>query len=444
MQSTSISDERLSYRTIFILWVPLAAMWIMMGIEMPLVNAIIARLADAKANLAAFGVTLAIALIVEAPVIQLLAAGTALADSKKNYQRLLNFTHILAIGLTGLHLFLGLTPLYSLLLEHVMGLPVEIIDISRRSFLWMFPWSAAVAYRRFWQGVLIRYHKTSVVPVTMVIRFIFTSIILGSGFTLLDLSGAEIGGLALSFGVFAGAVSSYVFVLPIVRNMKDDPSVIDLTWYELGRFYFPLALTNFMTFIVRPILSFGIARAVFPLESLAVWPVVTSVLFLFRSTALAYQEVVVSLLKDEKDEKDEKDHTLLARFSVYLGCGLTFLLFIVAVTPLGELLYRYGSGLKDDLIPYTVIPTLIVVVIPFLTSLISWYRGVLIFKHETKIIAQAVLLNSVILILIIVTGPMFFDYPGGIFAALAYTLSMGIELIFLRRKIMPSKEILLV
>lgn len=429
MQTGSISQDNITYRRIFILWLPLAAMWLMMGIEMPLVNAIIARLAEAKANLAAFGVTMAIALIVEAPIIQLLAAGTALADSKKNYRRLLNFTHILAVSLTVLHLFLGFSPLYSLLLKHVLGVPVEIIEISRRAFLWMFPWSAAVAYRRFWQGVLIRYEKTSVVPLIMVIRFIFTSAVLISGFSIIKLNGAEIGGLALSLGVIAGAVSSSIFVRPIVCKFKDDDTVRELSWKDLSQFYYPLALTSFMTFIVRPLLSFGIARALFPLESLAIWPVVTSVLFLFRSTAMAYQEVAVSLLKDTSDTYH------LGQFSVFLGSILSFILLILAVTPLGELLYHYGSGLGADLLPFTVIPTYIVVSIPFITSQISWYRGMLIHKHETRTIAKAVLLNSVVLILIIIGGPKILDLPGGIFAAAAYTASMGIELLFLKGKL---------
>lgn len=426
MENKIISQGKLSTKRIFLLWVPLAAMWLMMGIEMPLVNAVIARLEDAKANLAAFGVTLAIALIVEAPVIQLLAAGTALADSKKNYRLLLNFTHFLAVSLTLLHLLLGITPLYSLLLKYILGVPVEIIEISRRSFLWMLPWSAAVAYRRFWQGVLIRYEKTSVVPVTMVIRFIFTTAVLASGFSVINLKGAEVGGLALSFGVTAGALSSYLFVRPLVRGLSDDETVEELKGQQLWRFYFPLALTNFMTFIVRPLLSFGIARAVFPLESLAIWPVVTSVLFIFRSTALAYQEVVVSLLKNDSD------HAPLAQFAFILGAGLSVLLLILAASPLGGLLYRFGSGLGDDLLPFTVIPTYIVVAIPFITSLISWYRGLLISRHETKAIATAVLLNSLVLILIIISGPAFFDFPGGIFAAVAYTVSMAVELIYLK------------
>ncbi|MDC7235628.1 MAG: hypothetical protein PQJ58_20565 [Spirochaetales bacterium] len=430
------SQDNLKYRKIFLLWVPLAAMWLMMGIEMPLINGVIARLADAKANLAAFGITLAIALIVEAPVIQLLAAGTALADSKKNYNRLLHFTHILAAGLTLFHLVLGLSPLYSLLLRSVLKVPEQIIEISRLSFLWMFPWSAAVAYRRFWQGVLIRYEKTTVVPVIMVVRILFSGVVLAAGFSVLNISGAEVGGLALSLGVTAGAVSSFLFARPLVRNLEDDDSVPVLSWKELGIFYYPLALTSYMTFMVRPVLTYGIARALYPLESLAVWPVVSNVLFLFRSTAMAYQEVTVSLLKDDMG------HYHLSRFALILGGILSAVLLILAATPLGTLVYRSGSGLENDLLPFTVIPTWIVVAVPFITAMISWYRGLLIHKHQTRIIAGAVFINSVSLIVIALGGPLFFELPGGIFAALAYTGSLAVELVFLQRKAHSGSEIL--
>jgi len=423
-----INDDTLNYKKIFLLWVPLAAMWLMMGIEMPLINAVIARLAYAKANLAAFGVTLALALIIESPIIQLLAAGTALADSKKNYKRLMTFMHILGFTLTALHLILALTPLYSLILEHVIRVPADIIPMSNKAFLWMFPWTAAVGYRRLWQGVLIRYGKTKVIPFTMITRLIATSIVLFSGFFIKNISGAEIGGIALSFGVITGAVSSYIFLRPLVKEFSDDEKTEFLSWNKLLRFYYPLALTNFMTFIVRPVMSFGIARAAFPLESLAIWPVVTSLMFLFRSMALAYQEVAVSLLKKVSDIIP------LSRFASYLGLVLAVIFIFIAGTPLSNLWYKYAAGLENDLLQLTRIPTLIVSIVPTLTGLISWYRGILIYKNKTSVIANAVLLNSIILLTIILAGPYLVDVSGAIIAAVAYMFSMLIEAIFLKRK----------
>ena len=420
------NESRLTYKKIFLLWIPLAAMWLMMGIEMPLINAVIARLSDAKANLAAFGVTLAIALIIESPIIQLLAAGTALADNRNNYKRLMSFMHILAISLTALHLILALTPLYGLLLQYVIRVPADIIPLSRRAFIWMFPFSAAVGYRRLWQGVLIRFGKTKVIPNTMIIRLLSTSILLFAGFHFPGISGAEVGAIALSFGVITGAVSSYIYLRPLTKGFKDADGQEELSWNKLLKFYFPLALTNFVTFIVRPVLTFGIARAVFPLESLAIWPVVTSLMFLFRSMSLAYQEVAVSLLKGDSDYK------YLSRFAALLGISLSLLFFLIAVTPLGNIWFRFAAGLDKDLLIFTRIPTLIVSVVPAITGFISWYRGVLIFKQKTAIIAMAVMLNSSILLAIILIGPVLLPVQGGILAAVAFMVSMLTEAFFLK------------
>lgn len=415
-------------KKIFLLWVPLAAMWLMMGIEMPLINAMIARMPEAKANLAAFGVTLSLALIIESPIIQMLTAGTALADNMKNYKRLMLFMHILAIGLTILHIILALTPLYAMLLKFVIGVPDDIIPISRKAFIWMFPWTAAVGYRRLWQGVLIRYGKTSVIPMTMVVRLIATTGVLIAGFFFPVFTGGEIGGIALSFGVIAGALSSYYYLKPMLGEIPDDEKDEAMPWGNLLTFYYPLALTNFVTFIVRPVLSFGIARAAFPLESLAIWPVVTSFMFLFRSMALAYQEVAVTMLKNDSDMKP------LSRFASVLGIGLSSLLLIISLTPLSGLWYRYAAGLTQELIAFTVLPTIIVATVPYFTGMTSWYRGVLIFRQRTADVARAVFVNSATLLAIILAGPFLLEIQGGIIAAIAFALSLVAETVFLKSR----------
>jgi hypothetical protein len=63
-------------RSIIAFWFPLAATWFMMAVEGPFLAAVIARLAEAKFNLAAYGVAYAVALLVESPVIMLMSAAT--------------------------------------------------------------------------------------------------------------------------------------------------------------------------------------------------------------------------------------------------------------------------------------------------------------------------------------------------------------------------------
>ncbi|MFW5826789.1 MAG: hypothetical protein ACOCU4_01785, partial [Alkalispirochaeta sp.] len=52
----------ITLKILFVFWLPLAVMWIIMGIEQPSLNAIIARLPDAEVHLAAFEVAFGLAL----------------------------------------------------------------------------------------------------------------------------------------------------------------------------------------------------------------------------------------------------------------------------------------------------------------------------------------------------------------------------------------------
>ena len=67
-----MQKQPLTVKKIFIFWIPLAATWQMMAAEGPFLAAIIARLADPKYNLAAYGVAFSFAVLVEAPIIMIM------------------------------------------------------------------------------------------------------------------------------------------------------------------------------------------------------------------------------------------------------------------------------------------------------------------------------------------------------------------------------------
>ncbi|MBZ0268757.1 hypothetical protein K8I85_11415, partial [bacterium] len=106
-------DSRLPQRTVFATWWPLAASWLMMGLELPAVSAVLARLHDPEIHLAAYGgVVFPLALLIEAPIIMLLAASTALSRDRASYRKLRRFVFAAAGALTTVHLLVVLTPLY--------------------------------------------------------------------------------------------------------------------------------------------------------------------------------------------------------------------------------------------------------------------------------------------------------------------------------------------
>jgi hypothetical protein len=57
-----------------------------------------------------------------------------------------------------------------------------------------------------------------------------------------------------------------------------------------------------LTLGVHPVVTFFIGKSRFAIESLAVLPVVNSLVFIFRGLGLSYQEVGVALLGERYEE----------------------------------------------------------------------------------------------------------------------------------------------
>ena len=75
MTNTKLSTNEVTLKRVLVTWWPLAASWLLMGVELPALSAIVARLPEPEINLAAYGgVVFPIALIIESPIIMLLAS----------------------------------------------------------------------------------------------------------------------------------------------------------------------------------------------------------------------------------------------------------------------------------------------------------------------------------------------------------------------------------
>ena len=150
----------LTYPRILTFWAPLAGTWVMMAVEGPYLAAIVARLPEPTANLAGFGVAFAFAIIIEAPVIMLMSASTALVEDRDSYLALRRFTYGLCAVFTGVHIVVLIPQVFDFLSLDLLALPEDVAQITHRGLVFLLPWTAAIGYRRFRQGLLIRHNLT--------------------------------------------------------------------------------------------------------------------------------------------------------------------------------------------------------------------------------------------------------------------------------------------
>ena len=318
-----------------------------MGIELPLVSAVMARLADPDIHLAAYGgFVFPVSLIVEAPIIMLLAASTALGKDVASYRLMHRFMMISGLVLTALHAALAFTPLFDLVLVPLLDPPAGVIEPARIGLRIMLPWTWTIAYRRFHQGLLIRFGHSGAVGVGTAVRLATVSTVAFTGLALASLPGVVVATLAIAAGVTAEAIYTGLRSRPIVAGplRQADPVRPALDGRSFADFYVPLALTSLLLLLVQPMGAAAISRMPEALASLAAWPVVNGLLFLFRSVGYAYSEVVVSLMDEPGAEE------ALARFTVILAVGTGVATLAIAATPAAELWFGTVSGLRPRLV----------------------------------------------------------------------------------------------
>ncbi len=407
-------------RSIFVFWVPLAATWLMMAAEGPFLAAVIARLGDPTFNLAAYGVAYAFAILVEAPVIMLMSAATALGRDREAYRRLRNFTWALNALATGLLLAVLIPSVHALLMEGVVGLPPEVSQITYGA-LWLFlPWPAAIGYRRFLHGLLIRSGRTRLVAYGTVIRLLVMAGVAVSLYQLAGWPGAWVGAASLSAGVVAEAVMAQWMARNTVLSLRRTPPAESgpgrgLTYTGIARFYYPLALTSLIGLTVQPMLTFFMGRAPYPLESLAVFPVVHALSFIFRSLGLSFQEAAIALLGDEHEHVEP-----VRRFAVWLGLGSSAALAMVAFTPLADVWFVRVSGLEPELAAFAIWPARILVPLPALSVWLSYQRAVLVQARRTGPITVATTVEVLLIAAVFVFGGWVFGMVGVTAAFLAF------------------------
>ena len=337
--------EKLTYRRIFLFWGPLALTWLMMAVEQPFLIAFIARLNDAKFNLAAFGIAGSFAMIIESPIIMLMSASTALVTGRNSYKKLKMFTDILNAFITAIQLIILIPPVFNYIVIGLMEVPEDVARLAHIALIIFIPWAASIGYRRFYQGILIRNNLTRRVTYGTMVR-LSVIVIFGLILYTAGVKGAYVGAGAMSLAVLCEAIATRIMVSRTLNTLlqKEDTENGNLRLRSIAKFYFPLALTSILSLGVHPFVTFFLGRSYMAVESLAVLPVVSSLVFIFRSMGLSYQEVNIALIGKEK-----QNYRLLRNFAIYMGLAVTVLISALAFTPLADLWFINVSGLSLEL-----------------------------------------------------------------------------------------------
>lgn len=402
-------------------FLPLSLSDVTMAAGDPAITFTLAHLPSATLNLGAVGIAKAISVFFESPIIMLLHASNALAPAAASRRALRSFMILSITILSVALLIVAAPPVFYLVGHKLLGLASPLLETSRAVLALLFLWPAAIGWRRYYQGLLIRSGESRWIARAGLARIAFVIAILWMGYRQ-QMHGAYLAALALIAGVLVEAAivtvaaqASGAAKLPELAVAPKLPSDMRGVW----RFYWPLANSMLIVWGGRAILLGIVARSVDATMALAAWPAAWGLVLVIANASRMVQQIVIR-------NKGELSASLLIGFATSVGAALSLLLVAVGSTAAGNAVIAVFVG-GDPGLSAAVRPVILVTAaVPLLVSIQNALQGFLISEGLTHRVNVATWIGTTVLLATAYVG-VHFNVAGATAAAVAMVLALLFE-----------------
>ncbi|MFN2304722.1 MAG: hypothetical protein ACK2TV_13415, partial [Anaerolineales bacterium] len=352
-----------------------------------------------------------------------------------SYQKLKKFTLIIGGSLSLIHLIIALTPIYDFIVQVLLDSPKSIIQPARMALLLISPWTLAIGYRRFQQGTMIRFGHAHMVGETTVVRLLTVGTVLTIGMISQELSGVMLAALAQGLGVSMESIYAGLRVRKIIPKIKAAPPTLKpLTSKRFFSFYSPLAITSSIWLLWQPVISGAISRMPDPIQSLAIWSVVASLLFVFRSPRVAYNEAVVALLEESQSFK------VLRKFALFAALFITGLIMVFTITSISRFWFSTIANLTEGNVVIARIALTFGLPLTLFSMFISFFQGIIVHFEKTKPIAEAVVIFLLSMLMVLMVGVWSSTIRGVYVATTAFSLAHLMQALWLMQRSKKQRQ----
>jgi hypothetical protein len=354
-------------------FLPLSVSDVTMALGDPAITFTLANLPFSRENLASVGAAKSIVVFFESPIIMILHASNTLATSRRASRLLWQFTKLAMLLLTAMLIVMNFPGTFRWLASKGLNFNSELILRTQMVLVPLIIWPAAIAWRRFHQGLLIRAGHSRCVANAGLGRISILVVALFIGF-LLRINGAAVAGLSLA----AGIIGEALLVTWMAKRKNAFPSsepirskALPNNLKEIWRFYWPLANSMLVVWGGRALLLVVIARAIDAPIALAVWPAAWGLVVLIGNATRMVQQVVIRNRGTIPDW-----HLLMFAGSVGIACSATVICLVAS--ELGRTLVAHFIG-NDKVLEASILLVLLnCSAVPFLISIQNAAQGFLI------------------------------------------------------------------
>ena len=414
-------SQSVSLGTLWWEFLPLSLSDVTMACGDPMMTTTLAHLPDAQNNLAAVGIAKSLAIFFESPIIMILHAANALAGSQDSRKALWRFTLLVGGGLTFLLSLLGLPIIFNFVGVSLLGIPSAMLATVSQVLLLMGGWPFAIAWRRYFQGLLIYHGQSRAVAKASIFRLLTLALVLTGGF-FLRITGGILAGFALISGVIVEAIAVTIFarlsgaILPPQIEQPNLPRNLTQVW----KFYLPLANSMMVVWGGRAILISILARAEDATIAIAAWSAAWGLVLVIANSTRMVQQMVIKYRHQVSDRQ-------LLTFAISVGAACSTVLLLMSVTPIGDRIVQSFIG-NDLTLAKSIKPVLLIcAIVPLFVALQNAIQGFLVSENRTGHVNLSTWLGTGTL-LIITTFAINKGMNGAMAAAIAMITSMLVEI----------------
>jgi progressive ankylosis protein len=421
VKSEKPESEPISLGTLWREFLPLSLSDVTMACGDPMMTTTLAYLPDAQNNLAAVGIAKSLAIFFESPIIMILHAANALAGSQHSRKALWRFTLLVGGGLTFLLGLLGIPIVFNFVGASLLAIPSVMLVTVSQVLLLMSIWPFAIAWRRYFQGLLIYHGQSGALAKASICRLLTLAFILITGF-FMPISGGVLAGLALMFGVIVEAIVVTIFAyrygatLPPQIEQPNLPQNLAQVW----KFYLPLANSMMVVWGGRAILMSILARSEDATIAIAAWSAAWGLVLVIANSTRMVQQMVIKY-------RHQVSNKQLMIFATSVGGACSTILLLMSLTPIGDRIVQSFIG-NDLTLAQNIKPVLLIcTIVPLFVALQNATQGFLVSNNQTGHVNLSTWLGTATL-LIIATLAINQGVNGAVAAAIAMITSMLVEI----------------
>jgi hypothetical protein len=396
--SSQNENSEIKLKDLFKTWWPIAISWVLLAFEPLFFSSIISRYPNAKVNLAAYGnVAWLIPIVLQSPIMLIQAASATLCKDKETFYKLRKFANWMGVGLTALHVIIAVTPIYYFVVRTILNVPEEVVAVARQGLIFMIPWAGSISYRRFHQGILVRFGHTKRMSFGTILRLISDVACVSLLALIPGINGLAVATAAQGFSVFLEGAYVGIVTQPVIKNeLKSNTGEEVIRWKSFAKYYAPFMLNSIIFILYNPMNSAAMGRLPFALASLATWPVVNGFAGMVNNLGQACREVTLTYIRHEGA------FPVIRKFCLIIGLTALLIIAVFSLTPLFNWYLQVVVSLPEDLIQYAKLTLMLLIPVGLTFSLSNMFTGLIAYSGKTI----SLLTSTIVMLLVVFVGLM--------------------------------------